>query len=111
PGADGHPLAVRSMLWAQDIWEHVVVRITTSTSTSGATSDGAVVASINGDAFRGASNVPVYRTGSTDFRPKWGFYRGISSDLRIGEDYVEQRNVMAEQLLAGDANRDRQVDT
>jgi hypothetical protein len=109
--ADAHSVSVRSLIWAPDTWEHVVVRITTSTSTSGASSDGAVVASINGDAFQGVRNVPVYRTGSTDFRPKWGFYRGISSDLRIGEDYVEQRNVMAEQLLSGDANRDGHVDT
>src|SRR5437868_263133 len=84
--ADAHSVSVRSLIWAPNIWEHVVVRVATSTSTTGTSNDGAVVASINGDAFQGVSNVPVYRTGSTDFRPKWGFYRGISSDLRIGED-------------------------
>jgi len=55
--------------------------------------------------------VPAYRTGSTDYRPKWGFYRGIASNLVIGDPYIEYRNVSAEELLLGDANRDGAVDT
>jgi hypothetical protein len=110
-GPASNSSSVRSFTWAPNTWQHVVVRITTSSSSTGATSDGQIVASINGDAFSGVSNLPVYRTSATDYRPKWGFYRGISSDLRIGDDYVEHRNVSVEELLLGDANRDRTVDT
>ena len=110
-GTAGSSSGVRSFTWTPDTWTHVVIRITTSSASEGSTSDGQLVASINGDAFKGVSNVQAYRTGSTEYRPKWGFYRGIAADLHIDDEYVEYRNVSAEHLLSGDANRDGKVDT
>src|SRR5262249_60278441 len=69
-----------------------VWRISTYASTE---STGAVLASINGDAFQGITGQPIYLTGSTDYRPKWGLYRGIGVDYGVppGDSWVEHRTV------------------
>jgi autotransporter-associated beta strand protein len=82
----------RTFSYTAGEWCHVVVRITTCASTE---STGAVLASINGDAFQGISGQPIYLTGSTDYRPKWGLYRGIGVDYGVpsGDSWVEHRTV------------------
>src|SRR4051794_28664685 len=67
-GMSANSSSVRSFAWAPNTWEHVVIRITTSSATDDSSSDGALVASVNGDAFKGVSGVPVYRAASTDYR-------------------------------------------
>ena len=71
---------------------HVVIRITTSAAGS---NTGAEVASINGDAFSGITNTPVFLTDSTEYRPKFGFYRGIGTTYGVptGDSWVEHRTV------------------
>ena len=68
--------------------------ITTTTrikvSSSGA---GLVQASINGGSFSGPTNVSVYRPSATQYRPKWGSYRGVSSSSPYGTDTVEQSSI------------------
>jgi hypothetical protein len=70
--------------------------MTTTTRIRTATgSTGIVQASLNGGSFSGRTNIAVYRSGSTDYRPKWGSYRGVGSNDGYGDDYVEQRSVSA----------------
>lgn len=82
----------RTFTYTAGEWCHVVVRIATCASTESA---GAVLASINGDAFQGITNQSVYLSGSTDYRPKWGLYRGIGLDygVPVGDSWVEHRTV------------------
>jgi autotransporter-associated beta strand protein len=82
----------RTFSYTAGEWCHVVVRITTCASTE---SSGAVLASINGDAFQGITGQPIYLAGSTDYRPKWGLYRGIGVDYGVppGDSWVEHRTV------------------
>jgi autotransporter-associated beta strand protein len=73
-------------------WCHVVIRITPCAA--GETT-GSVLASINGSAFAGITGAPLYLTGSTDFRPKFGLYRGIgvSYGVPAGDSWVEHRTI------------------
>lgn len=93
-GTAANSTAVRTFTWTPDTWTHADIRITTST-----TNTGSVVASINGDPFSGLVDAPVFRPDATDYRPKWGLYRGINSSLHVGEDYVEDRNVTSLHIL------------
>ncbi len=87
----------REFGWTPGTWQTVRIRIKTST-----TADGEVLASIDGDPFQGAHDVAIYRTGATDYRPKWGLYRGVKSGLALGDDYVEHKNISAQKT--GDAS-------
>jgi autotransporter-associated beta strand protein len=73
-------------------WHHFDVRITTSAQGS---ATGAVMTSVNGGSFFGTTNAQIYLTGSTDYRPKWGLYRGIgvSDGVPVGDSWVEHRTV------------------
>lgn len=93
-GSASNSTAVRSFSWTPGVWQHAEIRITTSQ-----TGTGSVMASINGDALAGLANAPVFRPDATDYRPKWGLYRGTSSSLHIGEDWVEHRNVSAVRIV------------
>ncbi|HEY7087900.1 MAG TPA: autotransporter-associated beta strand repeat-containing protein, partial [Tepidisphaeraceae bacterium] len=83
---------VRTFNYTAGEWCHVVCHITTSAAGS---ATGAILTSINGDAFSGVSNQQIYLTGSTDYRPKWGLYRGIGVDYGVpaGDSWVEHRTV------------------
>jgi hypothetical protein len=61
-------------------------------STSGA---GIVQAAINGGSLSGATNIDLYRTSTTEYRPKWGSYRGVSTSSGYGNDTVEQKSITA----------------
>jgi hypothetical protein len=75
------------------VWQHVRIRIKTSTA-----GDGEILVSVNGDEFQGIKNVAVYRPDATEYRPKWGLYRGTSEDLPKGESYVEHKNASAQKM-------------
>ena len=66
------------------------VRIKASTSASGE-----VKAAINGGSMSGVSSVAVYRPSSTEYRPKWGSYRGVNTGSGYGNDTVEQKSITA----------------
>jgi hypothetical protein len=80
----------REFAWKPAAWQTVRIRVRTS-----AGDDGQVLASVDGDAFKGVTGVPVYRPDATRYRPKWGLYRGTGRDLRLGDDYVEHKDVSA----------------
>ena len=79
---------VRTFSFTAGQWIHVDIRITTCQSTE---STGSVVASINGDPFSGFTNQPISSTSSTDYRPKFGLYRGMGTDYGVpaGDSWVE----------------------
>jgi len=60
-----------------------------------ATSGGSLQAAINGGSMSGKTNVGMYRPSASDYRPKWGSYRGVSSSSPYGNDTVEQKGVTA----------------
>lgn len=84
---------VRVFHWSPGVWENVRIRIKTSTA-----GDGAILVSVNGDDFQGVNNVAVFRPDATEYRPKWGLYRGTDRNLPPGESYLEHRNASAQKL-------------
>lgn len=93
-GTAANSTAVRTFTWTADTWIHADIRITTADDNTGS-----VLASIDGDPFAGLTKAPVFRPDATDYRPKWGLYRGINTSIHVGEDYVEDRNVTAVQVV------------
>jgi len=86
---------VREVAWQPDTWQTIRIRVTTSPK-----EDGAIVVSVNGDEFQGLKGISVYRPDATDYRPKWGLYRGIDKDkpMPLGDDWVEHKDAMAQKL-------------
>jgi len=83
----------RTFSWKPGDWTHVAIRIKTATDKTGE-----VLASVNGDPFKGVSDLAIYRPKSDDYRPKWGLYRGIDKDLPVGESWVEHKDISARQV-------------
>jgi hypothetical protein len=94
PGSSA--IVARSYSFSLNTYTNLVMRIKTSTS-----ANGEVRASINGDGFSGATGVVVSRSGTTDYRPKWGSYRGVSSSSPYGNDTIEHTNVTANKVTSG----------
>jgi hypothetical protein len=92
PGTSQQPIVVRTFDWRPGQWMRVAMRIKISPT------DGQVQASIDGDAFSGASGVPVFRTNSTDYRPKWGLYRAAGPGSGAHDDWVEHRDVLVRRM-------------
>jgi hypothetical protein len=90
PGTASNFIVARSYGYAVDTWTTIKIRVRTSTTT-----DGEVRGSVNGDALAGASGVAVFRPESTDYRPKWGSYRGVDTTDPYGDDTVEHMDVWA----------------
>ena len=86
-------ITVRKFAWSAGVWENVRIRITTAIKP-----EGAISVSVNGDAFQGVKGVPVYRPDATDYRPKWGLYRGTAKDMPFGDDYVEHKDASARKM-------------
>jgi hypothetical protein len=91
-GGSKEEIVAREFAWTPGKWQTVRVRIRTSM-----TEDGEVLASIDGDPFQGARNLAVYRPDATDYRPKWGLYRATKPGLPLGDDYVEHKEVSADE--------------
>jgi hypothetical protein len=93
PTGSGHSIVVREFGWSAETWQTVCIRVRTSP-----TLDGEVVVSVNGDPFVGVRDVVVARPDATNYRPKWGLYRGVQVGLPLGDDYVEHRDISAQRL-------------
>jgi hypothetical protein len=89
---------VRSFSWAPNASKTVAYRL--KTSSANGTADGALLVSVNGDAFSGIVNTPMYRLDATQYQPKWGLYRGVANGDSIVDDYVEHSNVQANKITA-----------
>ena len=89
---DGKNGTVRTFNFTAGQWIHVVIRITPCASNE---SIGQVTGSIDGDGFTGFANVPIYLTSSTEYRPKFGLYRGIGTGYGVpaGDSWFEHRTV------------------
>ncbi len=72
-------------------WQTVKIRIKVSTA-----KEGELTASIDGDEFQGVKGVALYRPQATDYRPKWGLYRGVDKEMNLGDDYIEHKNASAQ---------------
>jgi hypothetical protein len=90
---------VREFSWKPGEWVTVRVRIKTSN-----TANGEVLASVNGDEFQGARGIEAFRLEADDYRPKWGLYRGVTTAMPFGDDYVEHKNVSAQKIGAADSS-------
>jgi hypothetical protein len=88
-GQSGFTVA-RSYSFTVGSFMRSTIRIKPSTGTGGIVQLG-----INGGSLSGKSGIALYRSGSTQYRPKWGSYRGVSSSSPYGNDTVEQKGVMA----------------
>ena len=89
-GPARQPVTVREFTWKPEAWQAVRLRIRTSPE-----ADGEVLASVDGDEFQGLRGVAVHRPGASDYRPKWGLYRGTKPELPLGDDYIEHKDVSA----------------
>jgi hypothetical protein len=81
----------REFTWKPNEWIKVRIRVKTTEKP-----EGELTASINGDEFKGLKNVPMFRPQSTEYRPKWGLYRGIVEGMR--DDWVEHKDATARNL-------------
>jgi len=87
------PTIVRSFAWQPGEWHRVAIQVKTSLD-----KDGAVLVSVDGDAFQGVTGVAVYRPRSTNYRPKWGLYRAAGPDAKMHDDWVEHKDVVVTKL-------------
>jgi hypothetical protein len=76
---------------------YTTTRIHVKISTSGS---GELRASVNGGSLQGQTGIDCYRPSATEYRPKWGSYRGVSSSSPYGNDTVEQTNVSANKVTS-----------
>jgi hypothetical protein len=83
----------REFPWKPATWQSVKIRIKTSEK-----NDGEILVSVNGDDFQGVTSLPVFRPDATEYRPKWGLYRGVSKDMPFADDYVEHKNASARKM-------------
>ena len=86
-GQNSNFVVARSYTHSGNSFMRTTIRIKT------ATSGGSCQASLNGGSFSGPTNVGMYRPSATDYRPKWGSYRGVSASSPYGDDTVEHRSV------------------
>jgi hypothetical protein len=86
---------VRELAWKPDTWQNIRFRIKCSPG-----NDGEILVSVDGDEFRGVKGVPVFRPDATEYRPKWGLYRGVDKDrpMPMGDDWVEHKDAAGRKL-------------
>jgi hypothetical protein len=94
-GTAANSTAVMTYSFSLNTYTTTRIRVKVSTSNSGE-----LRASVNGGALQGQTNVACYRPSATNYRPKWGSYRGVSSSSPYGNDTVEQTNVMADKVTS-----------
>jgi autotransporter-associated beta strand protein len=89
---DGRHGTVGTFSFTAGQWYHISVRITPCLSSE---SIGQVTASVDGSNFVGYTNSSIYLSGSTEYRPKFGFYRGIGTGYGVpaGDSWFEHRTV------------------
>ncbi len=69
--------------WRAGVWQTVRFRLTASAHA------GALSLSVNGAPFKGVANVAMARPRASEYRPKWGLYRGTVPTL--SDDWIEHR--------------------
>ena len=89
-GSDGFKTA-QTFTWKPGEWETVRFRLKTSE-----TGDGALLLSVNGGPFQGVEHVTMFRPQATDYRPKWGLYRGTVKGMT--DDWVEHKDQTVRKL-------------
>ncbi len=89
-GKDGFK-KVAGFKWTPGEWMTIRFRLTTSNESSGA-----LLLSVNGGAFTGVTGVAMYRPEATEYRPKWGLYRGVVKGMR--DDWVEHKEGYARKV-------------
>ena len=77
--------------WVAETWQSVSIRIRPS-----AEADGEIQVTVDGHDFPVLSGVVLHVPHRDEYRPKWGFYRFVSDELRDGEDFVEHKDIFAE---------------
>jgi hypothetical protein len=85
-------------VYNKDVATGSAIRVRTLCSCSSTEKDGELTASIDGDDFQGVKGVPLLRPQATDYRPKWGLYRGVDKDMPLGDDYVDHKSASAKKL-------------
>jgi hypothetical protein len=100
PLARGAPSLARRFRYRPGQWTSVRIRVRIS-----AAGEGLLQASVDGDAFQGLEHVVLCRPEATDYRPKWGLYRGVTAGMAIHGDVIEHRQVSAVRLDGGEAER------
>jgi hypothetical protein len=83
-GNDGFKTA-QTFKWTPGAWQTVRFRL--KVSAAGA---GTLQLSVNGGPFQGVDHVPMFRPQATDYRPKWGLYRGVVKGMT--DDWVEHKD-------------------
>lgn len=83
----------RELTYRPGVWQNVKIRLKVSKE-----NDGFLKASVDGDEFAGAEHVALYRPQATDYRPKWGLYRGVNKDADLHDDWVEHKRASARKV-------------
>lgn len=91
-GGARHATDAVTFPWKPGVWQTVRLRIMVSPD------HGELLASVDGGAFHGVRGIPLFRPGASDYRPKWGLYRGVRAGLELGDDYVEHRGLRAQKV-------------
>ena len=82
----------RSFSYSVNSFQDLRIRIKT------ASSGGFVTVSVNGGSFSGATSKNITRSGASDYRPKWGLYRGVSAGDNISDASIEHTNVVSNKI-------------
>jgi hypothetical protein len=83
-------VVAREFGWEPGKWQTVRIRVRPSTK-----EQAELEVSVDGDAFRGVKGVSLFRPGATEYRPKWGLYRAVATEMPLGHDYIEHKKVTA----------------
>jgi hypothetical protein len=87
------PRTVRNITYTPNSWLTEAIKVKTS---GDGQNTGLVQVSINGDSYSGVTNVEVCRPSSTNYYPKWGMYRGVSTSSGFGaNDWIHHKAVSA----------------
>jgi hypothetical protein len=82
----------RSFGFSVNSFQDLKIRVKT------ASSGGYVTASVNGDSFSGATSKNMTRSGASDYRPKWGLYRGFAANDDVNDASIEHTNVQSNKI-------------
>ena len=79
--------SIRDYSFSTGSFMNTRIRVKVATSNTGE-----VRVSLNGGSMSGKTGISCYRPSASDYRPKWGSYRGVSSSSPYGDDTVEQKS-------------------
>ena len=79
------PRVVRSFKYVPGAWTSLRYRVLVHPA------HGSLQVSVNGDAFKGETGVPMARGNGKGYGAKWGFYRHFSDPKKVCDDYVEHK--------------------